>query len=293
MKTLTAAMSAHVQGVNTTLCGCMKITRRDASIFSYTDHDADVVVSGITYTALPGFSESAKNSKADLSVDNIEIVGVLRDDAIKEEDMKAGLFDYADIEIFLANWEDPSMGKIILSGAKFGEIRIQDNKYAIDVRSKTHAYQQRIGDIFTAECRVDLYSSACGVVSTSTAYSSTGAVTSAPSDQQFIDTTMTSFSSGWFDYGRVVWLSGNNTGVSMEVKRYQGSTFTFELFQPMAKNIQIGDSYRVKAGCNHQLTKIAESSYVGDCKDKFSNVVNFRGFPTIPGTTGVIKKEES
>jgi uncharacterized phage protein (TIGR02218 family) len=291
MKTLSSAMTNHINGVNTSLVGCMKITRLDSTVFTYTDHDADIVVSSLTYKALPGFAESAKNAKADLSVDNLQIQGVIRDDAITDDDIKAGLFDHAAVEIFMVNWKDPSMGKIVLSGARLGETVIRDNRYAIDVRSKTQAYQQRIGDVYTPECRVDLYSSACGIVSTSTAYASNGAVTSVLSNQQFIDTTLTSFASGWFDYGRVVWLTGNNAGVDMEVKRFVSSTFTIELYHPMAKDIQKTDTYRIKAGCNHQHTKVADASYVGDCKDKFDNVINFRGFPTIPGTTGVTKIE--
>ena len=57
---------------------------------------------------------------------------------------------------------------------------------------------------------------------------------------------------------------------------------------PMPYTVQVGDGVTAIAGCD----KTSET-----CKDKFSNLINFRGFPTIPGmdqlfeTAGTISSE--
>ena len=47
----------------------------------------------------------------------------------------------------------------------------------------------------------------------------------------------------------------------------------------MPEPIAAGDTFDVTAGCDKQFST---------CHDKFANVVNFRGFPHIPGNDFVI-----
>ena len=79
--------------------------------------------------------------------------------------------------------------------------------------------------------------------------------------------------SGWFDFGKLTWLTGDNAGLSMEVKQYMPGQLTLAL--PMPYPIQIGDVYEVHPGCDKQLAT---------CIGKFDNVANFRGEPYVPGT---------
>jgi uncharacterized phage protein (TIGR02218 family) len=59
----------------------------------------------------------------------------------------------------------------------------------------------------------------------------------------------------------------------MEVKTSTSAgVITLQQFMPNA--IAIGDDYTISAGCDKQLAT---------CKTKFNNVVNFRGFPHVPG----------
>ena len=44
--------------------------------------------------------------------------------------------------------------------------------------------------------------------------------------------------------------------------------------------IAVGDDFVVRAGCDKRLET---------CRDRFANVVNFRGFPHIPGQDTVIR----
>ena len=47
-----------------------------------------------------------------------------------------------------------------------------------------------------------------------------------------------------------------------------------ELWQEASRPLAVGDEVEITAGCDKQLAT---------CRDKFANVVNFRGFPHMPG----------
>jgi uncharacterized phage protein (TIGR02218 family) len=75
----------------------------------------------------------------------------------------------------------------------------------------------------------------------------------------------------YFAYGNLTMTSGDNDGISREVRSF--STGEFILFQPFPYDVEVGETYSVYAGCNKQLAT---------CRDKFSNVINFQGFPDKP-----------
>ena len=61
----------------------------------------------------------------------------------------------------------------------------------------------------------------------------------------------------------------------MEVKVFTQAGGVFELAQPMPRDVVIGDGFDVYAGCNKTIA---------DCRDKFNNVINYRGEPYVPGS---------
>lgn len=85
---------------------------------------------------------------------------------------------------------------------------------------------------------------------------------------------------GWFDYGSIEILSGENSGYKGEVKTStkNASDTTFKLQIPTPFLLSAGDTFLVKTGCDKRLSV---------CKAKFDNVINFQGFPYIPGTDAV------
>lgn len=86
---------------------------------------------------------------------------------------------------------------------------------------------------------------------------------------------------GYYDYGVVTWVTGANAGLSMEVKAYVPGQITLAL--PMPYPISDGspsDTFTITAGCDKSLTT---------CRDRFANVVNFRGEPYLPGTDRIVQ----
>ena len=79
---------------------------------------------------------------------------------------------------------------------------------------------------------------------------------------------------GWFAGGVLTWETGANAGRSIEVKGWIQGSGRIELFLPLGYAISSGDAFRVHPGCDKRLDT---------CIDRFTNVLNFRGEPYVPG----------
>ena len=164
MKSTSAELAAHITGPVTTLATCWRITRQDGAEFFFTDHDRDIAFEGETYIASSGYSRTAIANDASLSVDNLDVEGVFDSEAITEEELRAGLFDQAEVRIFLVNWSDPSMGALRMRRGWFGEaVLTEQGVFRTELRGMTQALQQRIGELYSPECRADLGDPRCTV----------------------------------------------------------------------------------------------------------------------------------
>lgn len=270
MKAIPAALLAHMQGEVTTLCTMWKVTLTNGTILTFTDLDQDVVYEGRTYLASSGYTASAVDSSSQLNPDNMELEGFLQNPAITDADIHSGTWDYAAILVFEVNYVDPTMGINILRAGTLGEVKGGRSKFTVEIRGLMQAYSRTIVRLTTKECNADLGDTRCKVVLAP--WTLTGAVASV-STNRVITTTGFSRPLNWFTGGKLTFTSGLNNGLSMEVKLSNDNTL--ELHESMPFAIVTGDTFSVYAGCAKRFDE--------DCRLKFNNVVNFRGFPHLPG----------
>ncbi len=157
---------------------------------------------------------------------------------------------------------------------------MERGRYVVEFRSLTQALQQTQGIVTSKTCRARLGDSRCTKDLTSFTYSST--VTAAASSQVFTDAARAE-ADDWFAEGIVTFLTGDNAGLSQQVKAFAGRVFTLSL--PMPFPVQVGDTFTAIAGCRRRLEE--------DCRDKFDNVVNFQGEPHLPGQDALSKPAEA
>jgi hypothetical protein len=62
------------------------------------------IVGGDTYRADAGFARTAIRSDAGFAVDNLDLVGVFAESGIVEDEVRAGLFDGAEIRVSFVSW---------------------------------------------------------------------------------------------------------------------------------------------------------------------------------------------
>jgi len=274
MKTISTLLATHLAGEVTTLATCWKMTRRDSTVFGFTDHDCDITFESVLYKASTGFTPSAIDNSGTLAVDNLDVEGMLTSGSITEADILAGRYDFAEIEVFQVNYTDLTQGALKLRRGWLGEVSFQKQQFIAEVRGLTQRLSQTMGELYSASCRATLGDSRCTI--DLSAHTVTGSVTAVSSNVQFIDNAR-SEDSGLFSYGKITFTSGANNGLSMEVKEYihnvaTGGTLSLAL--PMPYPLVAGDGYSLSKGCDKTIST---------CFAQFNNVVNFRGEPLVPG----------
>jgi len=276
MKTISDELKAHIAGEVMTLATCWKITRNDATVMGFTDHDADLVIEGLNYVAATGFTPTAVQTTSGFAVDNLDIDGMLDSSAITEADIMAGLYDYAEISVFMVNYTDLTQGKMILRTGWLGEVTFSRNQFVTQVRGLAQSLNQKIGEVYSPNCRALLGDAKCKVDLTSFKFTST--VTGVVNNRVFAASGLTN-PTDFFSDGVVKFTSGANAGLQMEVKSYlEGSDITLVL--PLPYTIAIGDGFEITAGCDKNFTT---------CINKFANAINFHGEPDVPGMDAILQ----
>lgn len=271
MKTMSAALKAHYASGSTTIATCWKATLTNGTVVAATSHDADIVYDGVTYQTVAAYNPSTIESGSELNPDNLELEGFLASPAITEEDIHSGVWDYAAIEMFEVNYRDLTMGRNLVRSGTLGEVRAGRSRFTAELRGLIQAYSRRIVRLVTAECTADLGDSRCTINLASHTYT---AAVEAVTGNRVIESQSLITTADWFTGGKLTFTSGLNSGRSMEVKQSAGAYIT--LHEQMPFTIAVGDTFTVHAGC---MKRLAE-----DCIRKFNNVLNFRGFPYLPGS---------
>jgi uncharacterized phage protein (TIGR02218 family) len=275
MKTLDPNLVAHVAGGVTTLCRCWRIERRDGTVMGFTDHDRDLLFDALTYRAASGFTASAIQDQLGLAVSNLDVEGALSSAAITEDDLNAGRYDDASVTIFLVNWQDVSQ-RVILRSGFLGQVSRGALAFNAELRGLASRLDQAAGRIFQRSCPWELGETRCTVDLNADGRHGAGAVLQAISAFDFTASGLESVGAGTFSRGRLVWTSGANEELAVEVKSHSiaSGVARMSLFLPMPDPIDVGDTFAVTAGCDKTLAT---------CRDRFGNVVNFGGFPHMPG----------
>jgi uncharacterized phage protein (TIGR02218 family) len=277
MKTITTAFRNHLAGEVTTLANCWRLVRRDGVQFHFTDHDQNLVVSGATYQSAIGYEQTAINADSTLKVDNLEVTGILDSDTLVADDLRSGLFDFAEVFLFAVNWADLSQGIMRLRRGTLGEISTTPaGTFQGELRGMAQRFAQKVGEVFTPECRADLGDPQCKV--DLAPLTKVESVATLGDTAVFGVTNAAGAAAGWFALGALTWLTGANAGRSMEVKEY--SPPTIRLYLPMPHPVAVGDQFRVYPGCDKRHDT---------CRDKFNNMINRRAEDFIPGFDSIVQ----
>jgi uncharacterized phage protein (TIGR02218 family) len=281
MKALSPALQSHLTDGTTTLAWCWRISRADGVVMGFTDHDRPLTFDGTTFEPESGFAAAEIRSGSDLSVDAQDAEGVLTSDRITETDILDGRWDNALVEVWRVNWQATGQRVVIRRGA-IGELRRGRMSFVAEVRSMAHVLGQTVGRAYQGTCDAALGDSRCKVALGGSAFTGSGTVADTLRDRAFIALGLAGFASGWFAFGTLEWTSGPNSGRAAEIVLHNrvGGVVTVTLLEAPVRPITSGNAFTIRAGCD----KRAET-----CRAKFANMVNFRGFPHIPGQDTVVR----
>jgi uncharacterized phage protein (TIGR02218 family) len=255
------------------------IARQDGVTQGFTDHDEDIVLAAVTCRAGTGLNGSEATQKLGLSVDSSELSGALADESLNEDDLAAGRYDAAAVELWLVDWSEPEL-RLLMAKGQIGEVKREGTAFTAEVRGITDRLNQDSGRLYTATCSADLGDGRCTVDLTRPGFRGNGTVTALLGTSSFAASGLNDYDGEWFTAGKLTFTSGANAGNAVEVKSHRNVvTVTFSLWQVMPQPIAPGDTFTVTAGCDKRAAT---------CQNRFSNLVNFRGFPHVPGNDFVV-----
>ncbi len=268
------ALFAHLKSGHTHVCQCWSIKRRDGVILGFTDHDRPLSFEDILFRADSGMAAKALASGTGLSVNNSEALGLLQADVITQVDIQAGRYDGAEVTNWTVCWDDVSARRVNFRG-HIGQIILSGGAFEAELRGLTDALNQPQGRSYLKRCSAVLGDSACGVDLTSEIYQVDGVLAELVSETVF-RLPLSGYNEGWFTQGRLSVLDGPASGLSAAIKL--DTTIDgwrhIAIWDPFGIAPAPGNAVRLQAGCD----KSAQS-----CRVKFSNLVNYQGFPHIPG----------
>ncbi|WP_278921496.1 DUF2163 domain-containing protein [Pseudophaeobacter profundi] len=276
---------AHVATGVTTLARCWGLTRRDGTRFGFTDHDQDLAFDGWDFAADSGLSARALLQSTGLSVDNTAAQGALSHAALQEADIVAGRFDGADLLCWLVNWQDVSQRWLQFRGS-IGELQRAGGAFEAELRGLTEALNQPLGRIYQPPCTAVLGDGSCRFDLATPGYAYQGALEILTESGALQWQALEGFEPGWFTGGRMSVVSGTAAGLWGSIKRDRAVATGREitLIEPLQGGLQPGDQLRLEAGCDKSMQT---------CRLKFNNLLNYQGFPDIPGEDWVMAVPKS
>ena len=286
-----SALALAASGNATTLCRCWRVERRDGTVLGFTDHDEPLLFGGVPYAAATGIDGALADASMGLSVEDAEIAGALSHDGLEEDDLARGLYDGAEVALFVVDWTRPEV-RARLSTYVVGEVVRAGGAFRAELCGLTQLLERATARRFRRECDAELGDARCGVdlgVAGRTLDTTVAALdgdrlvlADAPPDAHLPDTHLPdthppdTHPPDAFAHGRIEWLSGANAGGGSRIAGADAADGALALrpWRAPDRPVAPGDRLRVVAGCDKSLAT---------CRARFGNAANHRGFPHLPG----------
>lgn len=243
-----------------------RIYRTDGVTLGFTTHDRDLGFDGIVHRAAPGMLPSAIRQTIDLSDDSAEIEGALSHGSISGEDIAAGRFDRARIEVGIVDWQ--TLERAALYGGLIGAVTREGQKFTAQLHSAKADLDIDTVPRSSPGCRARFCGPGCNLSPvTHTVRMAATAIDHAANSARFALAVPNDYL-----HGELRWIDGPQTGVIMQI--IAASEQGLVLDQRIGEGVLPGHRAMLREGCDHTIAT---------CAARFGNAVNFRGEPFIPG----------
>lgn len=242
-----------------------------------TDHTRNLIYNSEVYTPLPLLPTRFNRSEG-LKPDNAELTHILQSSGVTETAIRGGRWDYSRWEFITVNYQDLSQGPAQHAKGKFGEYKVDNGRFMGELRALSQPLSQALGQIVSSLCDVRrLGDERCGQplddymhdanVTASTALTVTVDLSPAKAD-------------GYFIYGLLAVLSGDNKYYEREIKGNVGNVLTLQ--RPFPADFVAGDDVTVLAGCKRTVE--ACMTFVNPDNISGTNIENMQAAPFVPGS---------
>jgi uncharacterized phage protein (TIGR02218 family) len=270
MRALSPETAAWAQAEALNRTHVWRITRRDGAQFGFTDHDQAINFGGLVCVPAEGLIAGEIELSDDLSADTASLAGALSSEAITEADLAAGLWDGAKIEVFAVDWRNPSHSVSLFTGS-LGEVSHQSGAFQAEVRGLQAALNAPVGRNFGRACDARLGDWRCGV--SLAGFTDSGLVQAVSADGRVSVSGVSAPSTDWFVFGEARLANGQKATIAGQ-RALEGGGLELRFASALAAGLSVGQAITLIAGCDKA---------VATCRVKFNNLLNFQGFPHMPG----------
>lgn len=261
----------------TKLAQIWTITRTDDEVFRFTSLDRDLEYppgSGVIYQACDSLVPSASENVSEVDqMGSMDLSGAIG--TITERDLYSGLFDGAKAEAWLVPWSDKFTARRLLKGT-FGSVEQTQTGFKVELLGDGAKLQQTpLVQTLKPGCRWQFGDAQCGKALGPLTV--TGTIDSGVGQRQFTDAARGE-AAGYFSRGVVTFTSGDNSGISAEIKEHSAGG-VFILWPRLPFAISVGDTYSMTPGCT--LLKAASGGTNG-CT-AWGQLARYGGFDKVPG----------
>ena len=280
MRTLTNGLAGHIAGTAHKRAVMLRLDLVDGSTLAVTDHDNpigfDLGDGEVEYTPRTGILPSDISLSTGFDPDDFEVTGPITETGLTTRTaILGGRFDGAVARLFQVNHSAPSQGAIKLLKGEVVMAEAVDSTFKLTVNSQIARFAQQVGRIITGYCDADFGDARCGY----TVVPLAATVTAVTDDRTFTVSFTGTYADNYFNRGTVTFTSGDLNGCRpVEVFDWSAAG-AVALWTSLPESPSIGDTLQLRQGCG----KTRAACLVYD------NVVNFRGFPDVPGTDQIMK----
>lgn len=255
------------------------ITRTDGEVFRFTSKDTDWTYLGNEYKACDSLVPSASEEVSEVdAAGNMDLSGAIGEGAgaITLEALYAGLFDGATAEAWRVPWSGEGRPVRLLKGS-FGPVEQTKTGFKVELLGDgAKLMQTPLIRLLQPDCRWNFGDNHCQKDLTGLIV--TGTVDAGYGQRAFTDAARVE-TSGYFRRGKVTFTTGDNAGVSAEIKEHEsGGVFTLWPRLPFA--ITVGDQYSMQPGC----TNLKEADGGNNGCTAWANLLRYGGFRNVPGS---------
>ena len=243
-----------------------RIERRDGVTLGFTSHDRDLQLDGVALRSAPGIHPAALRLTTDIAGDDAQMDGALTHDAISADDLAAGRFDGAAVDVGTIDWQSGA-ARVLFSGS-IGETEAGAEGFSAQLRSLKAALEFDPVPRTSPGCRARFCEPGCNL---SPARFTTEAIVTAidgPADA----VAFAGIAAADYVFGEVRWLDGAAVGLRHAVIAQDDGRLILDAAIP--QGVAVGTRAQLREGCDRTIAT---------CAARFGNAVNFRGEPFLPG----------
>ena len=266
----------------------------NGTIYRWTDHNEIINDGTNNFTPVSGVNASAREMQDGLQTNDVEIMGYISSSGVTAEEIRAGLWQNAEITEKVVDWRYPWIGNFGERKYFVTDVSWTDYSWKANIEGVSRKLRRKIGDTMGRMCRWDLGSTECGL--TLASFTDSSSVTTASSDyprKRLRASGLTAgHADGYYEYGRIEFTSGNNDGFVGEIHKWTQSTGELILRLPMPYDIELGDTFDIYPGCG-KLPEYCKGVDGSKGRPWANNIAEYGGFFSIPGINKMIQYPDS